>query len=95
MTILVTFESIARTADDVDTTAKFIDTSLDDLRQFLAPMVASWTGSAAVEYQDLQRRWNEAVTDLNVVLRQIARNLRTANETYLRTEAANAGVWGR
>lgn len=92
--ITVTFGTIAQAQSDVTNTVAQIDGQLNDLRQFLAPMVSSWEGGAATDYQALQRRWDTAAGDLNIVLQQIGQMLGQANQGYQATEAANASVWG-
>ena len=49
--IKVTFGALAAAQSDVSGTAARITTQLEDLRRFLAPLVASWQGSAAQDYQ--------------------------------------------
>jgi WXG100 family type VII secretion target len=92
--MLVTFSAIENAAGDNDITAGNIDSQLADLRSYLAPLVASWEGSAAEGYQALQAKWDAAVDDLNAVLRQIAMNLRTAQDNYQSGEQANSATWG-
>jgi early secretory antigenic target protein ESAT-6 len=92
--ILVTFGSIAEGAADVDAVANQIDQQLSDLRAYLAPLVATWEGTASIDYQALQRKWDTSLADLNVVLRQIGNSLRTANQNYTSAETTNARMWG-
>ncbi len=92
--LLVTFGSLSEAAADVDAVAGQIDQQLADLRAYLAPLVASWEGTAAIDYQAKQRSWDTSIGDLNAVLRQIAQALRMANENYGRAENANAAMWG-
>ena len=65
-----------------------------DLRQFIAPLVASWEGGASSDYQSLQKRWDTAAADLNAVLAQIGQLLGQAHDGYRATESANAACWG-
>lgn len=92
--IFVTFEALSQAQADVSSTSSSINAQLEDLKQFLAPLVASWTGQAASEYQAKQNQWNQAANDLNLVLAQIGQALGAANETYQQTEAKNAASWG-
>ncbi len=92
--MLVTFGAVENAAADADTVAGQIDRQLDDLKTYLAPLVASWTGQASADYQALQSRWDSSAADLGMVLREIANSLRTAHANYSRAETANASIWG-
>jgi WXG100 family type VII secretion target len=91
--ILVTFGEIAAAQQNVASTAQRLNAQLDDLKRYLAPMVASWTGLAADDYRAKQRQWDTAATDLNQVLAQIGVALGQANEGYQQVERANASRW--
>ncbi|MBO0878555.1 MAG: WXG100 family type VII secretion target [Pseudonocardia sp.] len=91
--ILVTFGEIAAAQQNVASTAQRLNAQLDELKRFLAPMVATWTGQAAEDYQVKQRQWDTAATDLNQVLAQIGVALGHANEGYQQVERANASRW--
>jgi WXG100 family type VII secretion target len=91
--ILVTFGAINEAAMDTDSVASQIAQQLSDLKAYLAPMVASWSGDASSEYQALQSRWDASANDLNQVLRQMAQALRTAGDNYSSTERKNSSIW--
>lgn len=91
--ILVTFGAVNEAAMDTDSIATQIAQQLSDLRAYLAPLVASWSGEAAAEYQALQSKWDASATDLNQVLRQMSQSLRTAGDNYLNTEKTNSSIW--
>jgi WXG100 family type VII secretion target len=91
--ILVTFGAVNEAAMDADSIAAQIAQQLNDLKAYLAPLVASWSGEAAAEYQALQTKWDVSATDLNQVLRQMAQALRTAGDNYLNTEKTNSSIW--
>jgi 6 kDa early secretory antigenic target len=91
--ILVTFAAISEAAMDTDSIASQIDQQLSDLKSYIAPLVASWSGEASTEYQALQAKWDASAGDLNQVLRQMAQALRTAGENYQSTERTNSSIW--
>ena len=91
--ILVTFGEIGNAQQSVVTTAQQMNQQLEDLKRFLQPMVATWSGAAAEQYQAQQRKWDTAAADLNQVLSQIGVALGHANEQYQRVEQANAARW--
>ena len=92
--ILVTFGAVSEAAADTDAIAGQIEQQLSDLKGYLAPMVATWSGQASSDYQALQTRWDTSATDLNAVLRQIAGALRTAHGNYTQAESKNPSIWG-
>ena len=69
--IKVTFGAIESAQADVSGTAGRMNSQLEDLKRFLAPMVATWEGQAATEYQAKQRQWDTAAAGLASVLQQI------------------------
>lgn len=91
--IKVTFSAIAAAEGDVNATVGRINTQLEDLKRFLAPMVSTWTGAAAESYQATQRKWDTSAADLALVLQQIGVKLGEANRTYQDTEKRNSGLW--
>ena len=82
--IKVTFGALATAQSDVSGTASRITEQLEDLRRFLAPMVATWQGAAAQDYQVRQKQWDTAAADLTAVLGQIGVALGAANDGYRR-----------
>jgi 6 kDa early secretory antigenic target len=91
--IKVTFSALATAQADVAATAGRITTQLDDLKRFIAPMVARWQGQAAEDYQARQRQWDTAAADLAAVLGQIGVALGAAHDSYQQVENSNAARW--
>lgn len=91
--IKVTFGALEAARVDVAGTAGRISTALEDLKRFLAPMVATWEGQAAAEYRAEQQRWDTAAADLAAVLARIGAALGAANENYQAVERANTARW--
>jgi early secretory antigenic target protein ESAT-6 len=91
--ILVTFGAVSEAAMDTDGVASQISAQLGDLKAYLAPLVATWSGEASTDFQALQAKWDASANDLNQVLRQISQSLRTAGDNYLNTERANKQIW--
>jgi early secretory antigenic target protein ESAT-6 len=92
--ILVTFGAVNEAAMDTESVASQIAAQLSDLKAYLAPMVASWSGEASSDFQAQQAKWDASANDLNQVLHQISQALRTAGDNYLNTERANKQIWG-
>jgi 6 kDa early secretory antigenic target len=91
--IQVTFGAVNEAAMDADSIAAQIAQQLGDLKAYLAPLVASWSGGAAGDFQALQAKWDTSANDLNQVLRQMSQALRAAAEQYQATEKTNSSVW--
>jgi early secretory antigenic target protein ESAT-6 len=91
--MLVTFGAINEAAMDTDSIATQIAQQLSDLKAYVAPLAASWSGEAAGDFQALQAKWDTSANDLNQVLRQISQALRIAGEQYQATEKANSSIW--
>jgi len=92
--IQVTFGAVNEAAMDADSIASQIAQQLSDLKSYLAPLVASWSGEASSDFQALQAKWDASANDLNQVLRQISQSLRSAGDNYLNTERSNKQIWG-
>jgi early secretory antigenic target protein ESAT-6 len=92
--IQVTFGAVNEAAIDTDSIASQIAQQLSDLKSYLAPLVASWSGEASSDFQALQAKWDASANDLNQVLRQISQSLRSAGDNYLNTERSNKQIWG-
>ncbi len=91
--IKVTFGALQGAQADVAASAGRIGAQLDDLKRYLAPMVATWTGVAAADYRTKQRLWDQAAADLTAVLAQIGTALGVAHDSYQQVETANAARW--
>lgn len=88
--IKVTFAQVQATQDHAQSTVNAMNTALQDLKAYLAPMVATWQGQAAENYHAKQAQWDQAATDLNQVLAAIGRALGSANAGFQTTESQNA-----
>ncbi|MGQ0573001.1 MAG: WXG100 family type VII secretion target [Pseudonocardia sp.] len=91
--IKVTFAALESAQGSVASAAGRMRAQLDELKQFLAPMVATWEGQAAQDYGIKQRQWDTAAADLTAVLTQIGAALGAANDSYHQVEQANAARW--
>jgi len=91
--VIVNAQVLDEGASDTDAIAGQIEQQLGDLKGYLAPLVASWTGEASSDYQALQQKWNASADDLNSVLREIASALRAASQSYVSGETSNASMW--
>jgi len=91
--IRVSFPALEETADYIDAKSREANQLLADLKSMLQPLVATWAGGAAENYNHKQYLWDTAATDLNAVLSQISTALHTANANYIEAESANTRRW--
>lgn len=91
--IKVSFGELGNAQQCVASTSQRMTAQLAELKGFLAPMVAGWSGQAAEDYQLRQRQWDSAAADLTAVLAQIGVAVGHANEGYQQVESANARRW--
>ncbi len=91
--VFVTFGAVAAASGDAKTTSAALNQQLADLKSYLAPLVASWEGQAAVDYNAKQKQWDQAQTALNTLLAQIGTALDTSHSNYTEAENRNASMW--
>ena len=92
--VMVTFATIAEAAQNTQRTYQSLEQKLNDLHSFLQPMVSTWSGAAAEQYQQKQQAWTQAQNDLGNVLQAIGRVLDETEQAYRTTESSNAQSWG-
>ena len=91
--IKVTFSALQGAHADTRNAAVQLNAQLDDLKRYLAPLVAGWEGEAAERYSALQARWDANAADLTDVLDTISQTLDSAGDRYQQGETANAARW--
>ncbi len=91
--IQVSFASLSQTETDILNTQASLHQRLEDLKKYIAPMVATWTGEAATHYQAKQREWDTAAADLNTILGQIGVAVGLARDDFADGERNNAQIW--
>lgn len=69
-------------------------TTLDDLKSYLAPLVAEWEGDAAIAYQAHQQDWDQAAAALQSMLTEIARAAGQGNQGMADADRRAAQGWG-
>jgi 6 kDa early secretory antigenic target len=94
MDIKVDFGSLSGLADDISSQAATLSSTLDSLKQRLAPAIAQWEGSSGGAYQASQQKWDQSAEDLQNVLAQIGTAVRAANDSFQQGEQQNANRWG-
>ncbi|GLB64687.1 ESAT-6-like protein [Dietzia sp. NCCP-2495] len=69
-------------------------TGLDDLKQYLQPLVAEWQGSAAEAYQVHQQQWDQAAAALQAMLTEISNAALRGNQGMADADRTAANGWG-
>lgn len=88
--IKVNFAGVEMASEDIRRTAVAINQQLSDLKSFLAPLAATWSGEAAQIYQERQRVWDAAQADQQAQLARMAHLAQVAGAAYRRTETEAA-----
>lgn len=88
------FGAIEGAASDIKSTSGRINGLLQDLKDDIQPMTASWEGDSATAYIAAQQKWDNAAAELNAVLSTIATTLSDSNSamSHVNTQAMNS--WG-
>ncbi len=84
------FGRLAGTHQHLVSTVSQMNSQLQSLKDYLKPLVATWEGEAAANYQALQHKWDTAAADLNSVLQRIGAALGDTNAEFQATEKSNA-----
>ncbi|PZS34037.1 MAG: WXG100 family type VII secretion target [Pseudonocardiales bacterium] len=91
--IQVSWPALEAASIDIANTSVSLNQKLGDLKQFIAPMVAEWSGDAQVHYAAKQREWDTAAADLNTILAQIGKAVELAKQDFMDGERNNAQIW--
>lgn len=87
------FASIDAARMDIQQSSARLNAALSDLKNYLAPLVASWEGEAAEAYQVQQNKWDRAQDELNSVLERIGRAVGAGNDQMNETNHRAATAW--
>ncbi|GAA4844252.1 WXG100 family type VII secretion target [Saccharopolyspora rosea] len=92
--IKVDFGQLSQAADDLGKTASKIEQELDQLEQFLKPLIATWEGSAQEAYHRAQDEWNKAAHNMREIAAKMGMAVHAANEAFQQGEHRNAARFG-
>ena len=91
----VTVESaLGDAVNDISAGVAAAGNRLSDLKSDIAPMVATWEGSAQTAYYAQQAKWDNAWSELTAALGDFQRATSTAATGYESGERANTSAWG-
>lgn len=91
--IRVQYAGMDAASADIGTSAATLRGHVEQMERSLQPLVATWTGEAALFYQERQREWDAAMVELNDILVRVGAAVRTARENYQEVEARNTRAW--
>jgi early secretory antigenic target protein ESAT-6 len=92
MPIKADYARMESNRQQMQTISAQIDEKLDTLRSRLQQM--QWQGGDQQAYEAHQRKWDEAVRDINRLLNDIGQGVGVARQNYMDTEASNTKLWG-
>ena len=92
--IRVTFGALDTAEADLSTAHATMGQRLAELRADIAPMVATWEGSAQAAYHGHQTRWDSAWDELTSALAEFRRATGVAHGDYRAGESANTARFG-
>jgi len=91
--IYVDYAALETAAQDFGRRHEALQTVLTNLEDGLAPMIASWEGSAQSMYLEKKAAWDAAAADLSALLAGITRLTSEAHDGYVATVNANRATW--
>jgi early secretory antigenic target protein ESAT-6 len=91
--IYVDPEKLETAAGNFEVHEKSLRSILSQLETDLAPLIASWEGSAQELYVQKKRAWDTAAADLATLLGSITTVTRQAHQGYVDTITANKTMW--
>jgi len=92
-TIYVDHAKVEAAAQDFARRADALKALLGSLDDGLAPMIASWEGSAQSMYLEKKAAWDAAAADLTALLASISTLTGEVHQAYTDTVAANRAMW--
>lgn len=93
MTIYVDYATIQQAAKDFSRRQQQLTSALETLESGLAPMLASWEGSARDLYVEKKAEWDKAAADLSALLTAISQHTQRAHDGYAEVVTANKSAW--
>ncbi len=76
---------------DVMQAAKDIEARLDQLESDLNPLRGDWNGNAKLAYADAKAKWDQAMTEMTLLLQQASQGVDSSNAEYKAADQRGAG----
>jgi early secretory antigenic target protein ESAT-6 len=84
--LLVNFGALQQASMDIQKALSQLESQLGQLERDAGPLVATWDGAAQMAYQERQRKWQTAATELSEILRQVKLAVEESAADYQDTE---------
>lgn len=91
--LVVNFGAMHAASGGIDVAIRALNEQLAQLEQDAAPLVATWTGDARAAYEQRQRTWRAAATELSTMLVEIKKALDESALDYRTTEDRNVRLF--
>ncbi|WP_181312048.1 WXG100 family type VII secretion target [Nocardioides campestrisoli] len=88
--IRVDHGALDQASADLVNAAKRIETRLNDLENELSPLASDWTGSAKESYRQAKQTWDNAMSEMIVLLQQVGGAVQSSNDEYRAADARGA-----
>ena len=92
--LVVDFGALQQAAADIQKAISGLESQLSQLERDAQPLVSTWSGAAMDAYQQRQKTWSTASTDLQNVLRDIKLAVDESANDYLATEKRATQLFG-
>jgi WXG100 family type VII secretion target len=87
------FGTVDTAGTDLVRGAGNIESKLGDMETALRPLQADWTGSASEAYVQAKAKWNQALTEMKVLLNDIGRQVSQDSQDGQANENRNKNRW--
>jgi 6 kDa early secretory antigenic target len=87
------FGTLAQGESDFMSAYNGLVSTVNDLDGQLRSKLSSWDGQAQAAYYQAKTVWDNAISDMGLVIQGLSRVIGTANENYQVTEQANAQMF--
>jgi 6 kDa early secretory antigenic target len=90
---LAQFTALEQGQADFQGTYNSLQGTIDTLDSQLRTNLDQWEGSAQEAYYAAKAKWDNAMSNMQGVLNQIAAVIGTASDNYQHAESANTALW--
>ena len=87
------FGTVDTAGTDLVRGAGNIETKLGNMEDALKPLQADWTGAASEAYVQAKAKWNQALTEMKVLLHDIGRQVSQDSQDGQANETRNKNRW--
>jgi 6 kDa early secretory antigenic target len=91
--LVVEFGQLQAASGHIQAAIGKMQSQLSDLEQAAGPLVSSWDGQAKAAYDERQRKWSSAATELTTILNSIKKAVDESVADYMSTEKTAEGLF--